>query len=163
MSAYVCNPAHIKELAAFAASGSICPGSLNVPAHSPRYYGGKDMSGHTHEDVATYYANVLWDENIRSVMTRYADSYQDGQELPGPIDRPKQLKVTRRNLMNRRVKDPVHLLKMCDCLEYQSCETEDYRQTTAFGLLDAIRGAAISRLPGYDQAPWELAYSKDGH
>jgi hypothetical protein len=53
--------------------------------------------------------------------------------------------------------NPVSILKLCDCLEYQSCETEDYNETVAYRLLNVIRRAAIRILPGYDDAKWEIA------
>lgn len=150
MSAFVVDPKEIKALAAFAASRSPMSGSYKVPEYWLGYNGGKDMAGHSQDETATYYANVLWDENIRSVRARYPDSSDD---LPGPIDRPERLEITKRDMMNRRTINPVQILKMCACLDYQSCETDDWRQTVAFTLLDAIKDAAIRRLPGYDESP----------
>jgi hypothetical protein len=54
-----------------------------------------------------------------------------------------------------RLLPAVALLKLCDCLDYQSCETEDWKQTAAHELLELIRGAAICALPGYEKAPWD--------
>jgi hypothetical protein len=46
-------------------------------------------------------------------------------------------------------------LKLCSCLEYQSCERPDYEESDAYKLLERIRGDLISALPGYDAGPWE--------
>lgn len=48
----------------------------------------------------------------------------------------------------------VQILKTCDHYEYQSCECPDYFSTSAAQIIDAIRRAAICRLPGYNLAKW---------
>jgi hypothetical protein len=47
-------------------------------------------------------------------------------------------------------------LKMLDCLEYQSCESDDWETTQAYRLQQAMRRAAIRALPGYESAQWEF-------
>jgi hypothetical protein len=151
MSAFICGPDHFKVLAIFAASRR--HGSLNV---DPRYIN-KPLKA-THEsattDLASIYADILYQENIRSVRGRYPDDKWDG--LPGPIVKPLHIVIDPRDQTLAKYRlSPVAILKMCDCLEYQSCENEDYRQTVAFALLDSIRGAAIRHLTGYEDAPWD--------
>lgn len=91
-------------------------------------------------------------ENIRSVSARYP---QDTWEtLPGPIVKDLALLVTDRDFAELSNTNPVTILKLCDCLEYQSCETEDWEETPAHELLQRIRKAAIRTLPGYEDAPW---------
>jgi hypothetical protein len=52
---------------------------------------------------------------------------------------------------------PVQILKLCDCYEYQACETgEAYYQSFAHAIIQAIRGKAWRRLPGYDEAEWTI-------
>ena len=151
MSAFICGPDHFKVLAIFAASRS--HGSLNV---DPRYIKGL-VGDHnsTTTDLATLYADTLYRENIRSVRGRYPEDKWD--DLPGPIVKPLHIVVDSRDQTLAKYRpSPVAILKMCDCLEYQSCETEDYRQTVAFALLDSIRRAAIRRLVGYEDAPWDF-------
>ena len=150
MSAFICGEDHFKVLAIFAASRR--HGSLNV---DPRYIKGLKAD---HEDtmtgLATIYADILYQENVRSVRARYPQDKWDG--LPGPISKPIHIVLDPidQTLAKFRL-PPVAILKMCDCLEYQSCETEDYRQTVAFELLDRIRRAAIHCLAGYEDAPWD--------
>ena len=51
---------------------------------------------------------------------------------------------------------PVEIIKLCDCYDYQSCETRDWETTEAFAICAALRAAAIDSLPGYEDAPWGL-------
>lgn len=152
MSAFICSPEHFVQLAVFATRRA--HGSMNVDPRYLKYDGGDESyANKTEADIATYYANILYDENIRSVSARYPNDKPD--KLPGPITRPARIQVRNRDTMHGAHLHPVDILKMCDCLEYQSCETDDYRNTLGFKLLDRIRGAAIHTLPGYENAPWE--------
>lgn len=155
MSAFICGPDHIKALAVYAIGRR--HGSMRVGPNYLKYDGGDArIDGRSEEEIATYYANILYCENIRSVQSRYPDDSFD--DLPGLIQKPEMLEVTHQDIAWQAVYGhlkAVDILKMCDCLEYQSCETDDYRSTLAFKLLDRIRGAAIHDLPGYDSAPWE--------
>lgn len=153
MSAFICNPDHIKAIAIFAAAGHDSPVSdswlrhMMVRAGAP---GAQQWTGGKAEIIA----NILYRENVKSVAYRYSEpEFSPG--LPGPCDRPARIDVTAGNLMYQRVRNPIHILKMCQCLEYQSCEHPDYRISLAYQLLQAIVSGAISKLPGYDDAPWE--------
>jgi len=100
-------------------------------------------------EYATLVANILRDENIRSVKHRYQDCSPD--ELPGhsgtaPLNFDQ----------GQPIPDPITILKACDCLEYQSCETGDWQESLACEVLNMIRKAAIKELPGYDDAPWGI-------
>lgn len=151
MSAFVCDPEHIKALAMFAASQGRYAGGRNIPEYWLKYFGGKDMTGHSPAECASYYATILLEENLRSVGYRYDDpEYKD---LPGPIPTPREIHVTDSDMLVRRQINPLQILKMCACLDYQSCETEDWRQTVAYTLLGGIKDAAINILPGYDESP----------
>ena len=162
MSAFVCGPDHFKVLAIFAASRTGGYGSAHW-RDDPRYVQGVDPEGTyaargihnlTSTELANLYANVLYAENIRSVGHRYAEDTLES--MPGLINKPNHIEISHNDTIRAiyRLK-PVELLKMCDCLEYQSCETDGYRQTVAFELLDRIRGAAIKALAGYEDAPWD--------
>jgi hypothetical protein len=150
MSAFVCGQDHFIALAVFAVARQ--HGSRNV---DPRYLKGCErLEQYGDTQLASAYADILYAENMRSVLTRYPNDTED--TAPGPIDKPDSITVTGRHICSPKYRlPPVSILKMCDCLEYQSCETDDYRQTLAFDLLDRIRGAAIHCLPGYDGAPWD--------
>jgi hypothetical protein len=157
MSAFICDTDTFKALAIFAATRQ--HGSWRV---DPRYVKGLDSPEYAlrgianlcADELATLYADTLYRENVRSVSYRYPNSGRD--DLPGPIADAGFVDVTNRDLCNGgyiSIK-AVSVLKSCDCLEYQSCETPDYKQSVAYALLSAIRRAAIRSLPGYDDAPW---------
>lgn len=92
---------------------------------------------------------MLWEENARSVNARYEPTL--AAELVGNV-----VPLPRRWLPSYARLTPVEVLKACACYDYQACETDDYRDTVAFALVELIRGHAISLLPGYDDAAWEV-------
>ena len=150
MSAFVCSSEHFIALAEFAASQSPMRSGVRV---NPRYFKQftpeqQQLFGH---DLAEFYANILFSENVRSVEYRYPGNRQ----LPGPVNMPDAIKIRPHKPYNLNFVD---LLKMCDGLEYQSCETPDYYESVGYELLQAIRKSLIRCLPGYDEGPW--AFSK---
>jgi len=157
MSAFICNPDHIRELAIYAATSK--HGSTRV---DPSYIKGFEnhWSKHSHE-LAQIYADVLHAENVRSVSYRYSEpaNYENGvntDKLPGLIERPETVPVSYEQYRKAGVRDPVVILSMVACLNYQSCETDDWQQTAAYNLLEGIKDAAIRALPGYGDV-WEYA------
>lgn len=160
MSAYICDPKTFIALAAFAVRrdryGSLIVGNYNLQIifdeagnNSPRV-SADEMKPH---EKADRIANILRDENIRSVHYRYPKLEPD--ELPGDIGDGFR-KITAARLVNTRAYPPIEVIKACHCLAYQSCETEDWESTPAFRLLNLIEGAAVRQLPGYDDAPWGI-------
>lgn len=157
MSAFICGQDHFIALGVFAAHKY--RGEWRV---DPRYVDGlthpegtlRGLENFNNYELATLYADTLFQENIRSVRTRYPNDKRD--ELPGPCILPLHIVVAPEHFQHRNWRlEPVAILKMADGLEYQSCETEDWPQTVAYGLLQAIRRAAIRALPGYEKAPWD--------
>jgi hypothetical protein len=55
---------------------------------------------------------------------------------------------------------PVEVLKALKCYVYQSCESEDWRDTEACAFIETMTGRAVSMLAGYDKAPWEWTNDK---
>jgi len=51
---------------------------------------------------------------------------------------------------------PIEVIKACDCLDYQSCETDDWHSTPACKLLESILSHAVRQLDGYENAAWEI-------
>ena len=102
---------------------------------SSYYYNGAafPFGGHS-----TEIGQKLVDENYRSVNYRYDEDSQ-----------PHEFKYT-----PRRSFTPVEIVKLCDCYNYQTCETPDYKHTEAWAIVNALRERAIHRLAGYDDAPW---------
>ncbi len=95
---------------------------------------------------------MLWDENLASVSYRYPDC--DGDELPGPIGC-SYVYEAGPPLLPRPV-DAVTVLKAIACYEYQSCEHNGWSTSQAQAFCEALRCRAISALPGYDDAAWDI-------
>jgi hypothetical protein len=139
MSAFVVSNDHIDALLTFAIDKRA---SYNINESCGR------MS--FAETTATEIGRVLLRENERSVNQRYqendagiADSYEW------------------RRFPNRRL-TPVNILKACSCFDYQACETDDYEESVAHRIIDAIRHTAIGSLPGYNDADgWTFARRAD--
>ena len=85
---------------------------------------------------------MLAAENRRSVNHRYAD-----EDLEQPY-------------LFRRLfgsPDPVTVLKILACYEYQTCEHPEWPATEAYAFVQALRARWIACLPGYSDAPgWEV-------
>lgn len=150
MSAYISNPETFGILAAYA--------TLNKCA----IYDWRQDSGISIE-TAQLVAKGLASENIRSVAHRYPG---DMDNLPGPaLSIPEIYEAaalyTAHFLANpsyvRKLK-PVQVLVLCQGVDYQSCETDDWRDTLAWRQLDWIKSQAIRSLPGYDTADWSFDY-----
>lgn len=95
-------------------------------------------------------------ENVRSVNYRYkeSDEFQ-------PVQMGRKVTVANRDKqytahISALRLAPVTVLKICACVDYQSCETNDWELTLAAEILRRIVAMAIRRLPGYDEAPWGI-------
>lgn len=147
MSAYICDPSTIDYLVTWARN------QRNLSAYAP------DLPPTAYDHVRTgsrfdlrqltpdELGQLLLNENIRSVRARYPDDAPDS--LPGPCD---QRRVWAYRFASVRHQLPAWVIKACDCLRYQSCETDDYEQTLAYAVLQAIRESAIEHLTV--DAPW---------
>jgi hypothetical protein len=85
---------------------------------------------------------VLYRQNVRSVDARY----QEGNEVESLRYRP----------TGRPAVSAVQMIKACNCYDYQACETDDYYETLAYAISDAIRAAAGRLVPGYEEASWVI-------
>jgi hypothetical protein len=121
---------------------------------------------------------MLWSENVRSVDYRYSPPgreaiYGEGwetpdQDLPGryvtatlpgfdvEVSAPEYLQPYTFS-MPKRSYSPVEILKAISCFAYQSCETDDWRETEAFAFCEALQEDCIGRLPGMSDAPWGIS------
>lgn len=90
-------------------------------------------------------AATLAAENARSVAYRYRDACEPVTVPAALIERWRAYPLS-----------PVALLKAAQCLDYQSCECDDYERTPAAKLLRDITSLAISKLPGYEAAGWTV-------
>ena len=87
-------------------------------------------------------ANVLMRENIRSVNKCYSlTDTLDSDVLLFRKDAPLPA---------------LNVIKLIDCLQYQSCECDDYTSTEAYKLLCRLREMMVPKLPGYSDVPWYI-------
>lgn len=107
------------------------------------YWGNPARSNELRAETAGQVGAMLWAENQRSVNFRYTE---DEIEEPYQFERMPGTPIP-----------PVIVLKALQCFEYQACESDDWRETEAYAFCQALRKRAISRLGGYDAAPWEIS------
>jgi hypothetical protein len=122
-----------------------------------RWYTGERPNYERHElprddnERAAEVANMLWRENIKSVSHRYDD--RTSATLPGTKD---NRHITARDFAGVRWMsfNPVQVIKACHCLDYQSCEHDEWPTSEAYAFLEALKANQCHRLPGYDSAEW---------
>lgn len=100
-------------------------------------------------DRAQAVGQMLWNENLASVRYRYPD--EPDSELPGPIGET-FVYAEHRDWLGHI--EPIQVIKSAHCLRYQSCEHPGWEASSAAAFLEALIGAAIRVLPGYDTAVW---------
>jgi hypothetical protein len=107
---------------------------------------------------------MLQSENLKSLRARYpSNEHKAKAYVYNPPD---------------KLVEPVQVIKAVHCLDYQSCEHDEWKSTKAKALLDKIEAAAIATLdpklreeaidrygqlrprvfstPAYDQAEWAI-------
>ena len=99
-------------------------------------------------DNAEQWGAVLLAENRRSVNYRYEE---DEIEAPYAFTR------------NPGPLDPVKMLKVLACYEYQSCEHPEWKSSEAYRFCKVLEGRLIARLPGYHDAPWDIGDPSQVH
>ena len=82
----------------------------------------------------------LVDENYRSINYRYSEKSKPHEY------KPKHLAPL----------SSIEIIKLCNCYSYQTCETDDWRQTEAWEIMHTLRSMATRALPGYEEARWGL-------
>lgn len=151
MSAYVSNPEAFGILAAYA--------TLNHCAVSEWTHSRKPAA---EIETAQRVAKGLARENIRSVAHRYP--MDNSGQRPGPclmddeIEEAAALYAAHFMVHSHLVRSlsALQIIKIAQGVDYQSCETDDWRDTLAWRQLDWIKGDAIRSLKGYDEADWSF-------
>ncbi len=143
MSAFVVDKSHINAILKGAMS--------NAMKSSGNHYWFCGKERHDTEN-ADRIGQMLLDENIRSVSYRYPD-ISKLNDLPGRTDC-EHLLPFQFNIMGRTPR-PIELIKLVHCLDYQSCEHPEWRDSEAKAFCDSVIECAIYQLPGYEEAPWE--------
>lgn len=139
MSAFVVNKKHVLEIVRFLENhGSELGNRITVS--------GVDYSTCNSHDLLTL-CNILYAENVRSVCYKYSD---ERAETYGIIDTYTSVAETI---------SPAQCIMSLRCLDYQSCETDDWETTGAKHIIDLIEYVAINRLIGkvqMEKLEWEL-------
>lgn len=144
MSAFVVSHMHINALLTFADNKRM----LNEIG-----YGVDRNKQFTWTDIGC----ILLAENERSVLYRYPDCVET--DKPGTIGEEAidyRFKTWQQAFTLQHDKLCVWIIKACDCYDYQACETDDYPQSIAHGIIERIRAKAIRSLLAYDEAPWGI-------
>jgi hypothetical protein len=92
-------------------------------------------------------SQALLVENVRSVNHRNRQSepistYQHVPTTAAVVSTGKTRTLT-----------AMDILRLCHCVEYQSCKHPEWDTSWARGFLQRVADAAIHHLPGYDDAP----------
>jgi hypothetical protein len=135
MSAFVVSKAHIDYLVTAAI------------AYGGRWglrYDGTDIMEMTNHELG----RALWDENVASVRARYDDADETGM-VPDT--------TCYRHTQPRKPIMPVQVLAAIACFEYQACEHKSWKASATKQFCESLRHCAISRLPGYEEADWEIS------
>jgi hypothetical protein len=130
MSAFVVPRSHVAAIVKWARSAHV----LGWNAFTS--YGPSDTAL-----SSTRAADILMRENVRSVSYRYPEDTARG-DLPGSIGELADATFTHAEILAARVLTPSEVLHAVACLDYQSCETPDWQETTAHALLRRIELAA---------------------
>lgn len=111
---------------------------------SPRYRKFNDVRNYVpiNREAATEIGRTLLAENERSVMFRYPGETLGS--MPGTVG-----ETSASYTFKERRASPVAVLKALNCLDYQSCESDDWEGTEAYRIIGAIRNRVITTLPGY--------------
>jgi len=129
MSAFIVSDTHINALVRYASR------------HNVRAFHGNPLAMFQVKDNEQAAAELLLAENVKSVNYRYRDNevmtitYDPGAPILTAIQ----------------------AIKAAQCLRYQSCECDDFEESIAFKLIEAIIADAIPRLDGYESAQWAIS------
>lgn len=130
MSAFIVSDTHINTIVTWA-----------VQQHLPLFIKDKWVYAHEGEN-AQMFAAMLYAANVRSVNHRYSERTRTTGFVfqPWPVDH-----LT-----------PIAIIKLCHCLDYQSCEVKQWARSDAKRFLDAVIDNAIRHMPGYNEARWSI-------
>ena len=129
MSAYMCSDRHLTILAAYALRHDLYPSD--------------GVSRADRDGLAECFA-MLAKANADSINSLYTHGHSEF--VPG---------TPHAGALKERL-EPIVIVKACHCYAYQSCEAKTWQRSQARQLVRAIESHAVSHLPGYDAAPWEL-------
>jgi hypothetical protein len=129
MSAFIVSDTHINALVRYASR------------HNVRAFHGNPLAMFQVKDNEQAAAELLLAENVKSVNYRY----RDNEVMSITYDR------------GAPILTAIQAIKAAQCLRYQSCECDDFEESIAFKLIEAIISDAIPRLEGYESAQWGIS------
>jgi hypothetical protein len=135
MSAFIVSDTHINALVRYASRHKLSV-FFNKQLGFP--FGKQQFKIYDNEQAT---AELLLAENVKSVNYRY----RDNEVMSITYDR------------GAPVLTAIQAIKAAQCLRYQSCECDDFEDSIASKLIEAIIDDAIPRLEGYDCAQWAIA------
>lgn len=161
MSAYIVNLDVIDVLASVACRPAPHGSGLSWtwPDPSQEYGYGYRLASFDGQDEV---GRMLLRENERSIMYRYPDTATpEGapifDRMPGPIDYA-GADAYAFPVSSFPMPDPVHVLKILACFEYQACEHPAWRDSEAYGFCRSITNRLHAMLPGYNTGPWDYQH-----
>lgn len=128
-------------MSAFQVSDRHIDALLTWVIETPQYQAPRKVAGMTVYDQPDLIGQILVEANNNSVNSRYNDNTE-----------PHEYKFRH----FKRVLSPVEVIKACDCLAYQSCEFDGWKESKAAKILHDIREGAINMLDGYKSASWSI-------
>jgi len=154
MSAFVVSKSHIDAMLRVALADN--------PYRSHQRYMCWYIGGHLEwvtPETASDLGQMLIDENVASVCYRYQE--EDDSNLPGPLDEYWLEEYEYSHNPLARTPTPEEGLKLISCYEYQSCEHAGWNASCVRLFCQALKDELISRLAGYENAPWEWTESEE--
>lgn len=141
MSAWVVSTNHINAIVRFLEAAK-----PHLFANAGRHIIGGNLPA---EEYGNAIGKLLLAENVRSVNHRYNDHARPAKFVYDPAPPPVK---------------PIEALKLIDCLDYQSCERDDWHKSKACLILNALKIDILRGLAGLDcptgQKPVQLAYNE---
>lgn len=129
MSAFIVSDTHVNALVRYASR------------HNVRAFHGNPLAMFQVKDNEQAAAELLLAENVKSVNYRY----RDNEVMTITYDR------------GAPILTAIQAIKAAQCLRYQSCECDDFEESIAFKLIEAMIADAIPRLDGYESAQWAIS------
>lgn len=155
MSAFMVTKAHIDALVLTAIYG---PNVTDNHRSTGSWYGPSHLRGKTARlEDADGIGRMLMVENLHSIHARYPQTITNPDSTPGPEEQYWKMEYTfPQPDFPAKLLTPIRALKTLICYEYQACEHPEWDDSQAKCFCSQMKDSLIARLPGYDEAPWEI-------
>ena len=95
---------------------------------------------------------MLWDENIRSIESRYPDT-RASKDYPGaPCG--DSLRYSEHRVPPGATFTVPQVIMTAKCFAYQSCETDDWERSEAYSYIEELKSLAVESLAGDEGTEW---------